>query len=145
MNGIRHDEEKFMRYLLSNLHMEQELWQRQVKLNNEGPRICKYFNSTPTKRMLSRYLVEARVDVKALYTIASFAKVMGVSRQAINSIIDETIAEGWTEDFYKNKTRYFRATIYHFEIHKQYLNTLTEMRIKYVTDYCASLKMMGNV
>ena len=133
----------FNNYMLQNIKMEQELWDRQQFLNDgKGViKINRYFNATPVKRMSSRFFVEAKVDVKLDYTPSKIASLMKVSRAAICKIANECIEEGWVEEYDIKGVRYVQATQYHVDVHIKYLETLTFMRNKYVTDFCAAYKM----
>ena len=133
----------FNNYMLQNIQMEKELWDRQQFLNDgKGVvKINRYFNSTPVKRMASRFFVEAKIDVNVDYTPTKIATLMKVSRASICKISNECIAEGWVEEYEMRGVRYVQATQYHVDVHIKYLETLTEMRNKYVTDFCAAYKL----
>ena len=137
----------FNNYMLQNIKMEQELWDRQQYLNQgEGVvKINRYFNASPVKRMASRFFVEAKIDVNLDYTATKIATLMKVSRAAICKIANECIAEGWVEEYDIKGVRYVQATQYQVDVHIKYLETLTHMRNKYVTDFCAAYKLMSRV
>jgi hypothetical protein len=133
----------FNNYMLQNIKMEQELWERQQYLNKGVGvvKINRYFNASPVKRMASRFFVEAAIDVNVDYTPTKIATLMKVSRSAICKISNECIAEGWVEEYDIKGVRYVQATQYQVDVHIKYLETLTEMRNKYVTDFCAAYKL----
>ena len=133
----------FNNYMLQNIQMEKELWDRQQFMNqgDDVVKINRYFNATPVKRMSSRFFVEAKIDVKLDYTATKIATLMKVTRSAICKIVNECIEEGWVEEYEMKGVRYVQATQYHVDVHIKYLETLTEMRNKYVTDFCAAHKM----
>ena len=137
----------FNNYMLQNIQMEKELWDRQQYLNaGEGvSKINRYFNATPVKRMSSRFFVEAKIDVNLDYTATKIATLMKVSRASICKITNECIEEGWVEEYDLKGVRYVQATQYHVDVHIKYLETLTEMRNKYVTDFCAAYKLINAV
>lgn len=70
---------------------------------------------------------------------------MKVTRSSICKIANECIEEGWVEEYKMKGVRYVQATQYHVDVHIKYLETLTEMRNKYVTDFCAVYKLMKAV
>ena len=53
----------FNNYMLQNIQMEKELWDRQQFMNqgDDVDKINRYFNATPVKRMSSRFFVEAKI------------------------------------------------------------------------------------
>ena len=137
----------FDAYMLRNIRMEKELWSRQQFLNKgKGVRkINRYFNSTPVKRMASRFYVEAALDVNLHYTSTKIATLMDVSRVSICKITNECIEAGWVEEYQLKNVRYVKATTYHVDIHRQYLETLTDLRNQYVTDFGAAYKLFKAV
>jgi len=133
----------FNQYMLSNIQMEKELWDRQQFMNygDNVVKICRYFNATPVKRMSSRFFIEAKIDVNLDYTPTKIATLMKVSRASICKIANDCIHEGWVEEYDIKGVRYVQATQYHVDVHIKYLETLTEMRNKHVTDFCAAYKL----
>lgn len=133
--------------MLNNIQLEKELWERQqfMSQGENVVKICRYFNATPVKRMAARYFVEAKIDVNVDYTSTKIATLMKVSRAAICKITNECIEEGWVEEYDLKGVRYVQATQYHVDEHIKYLETVTEMRNKYVTDFCAAYKLINAV
>ena len=133
--------------MLNNIQFEKKMWDRQQFMNQGDDvfTICRYFNATPVKRMVARYFVEAKVDVALHYTPSRIASLMKVSRSSICKIANDCIEEGWVEEYFIDNVRYVQATQYHVDVHVKYLETVTEMRNKYVTDFCAAYKLINAV
>ena len=136
----------FNQYMLNNIQLEKELWDRQqfMSQGENVVKICRYFNSTPVKRMSSRFFIEAKVDVALHYTPTKIATLMKVQRSSICKIANDSIEEGWVEEYFIDNVRYVQATQYHVDVHIKYLETVTEMRNKYVTDFCAAYKQYNS-
>lgn len=135
----------FMNYVLDNIHLEQDLYKRSHSLITSGDTMRGYFNSTSTKSIFARYLVEAKLDVNLLYTCSSIAKIIGKSRAAVCRIGLECVEAGWAEQYLHNKTKYIRASQFHTDKYLQYTKTVLEKRNEYVTDYCLAQKLLKKV
>ena len=62
-------------------------WRKSCKLTA-------YFQSTPEKAIFSRLMYLAAC-VNQPYTISEISSELGISRQAISRIVDDSLAEGW--------------------------------------------------
>ena len=102
------ESERILRgYSLKALRYEKKLWQR-MQMVRDTP-IRRYFNSTPVRNAFLRWMVSARYE-KLLVTISQTAKEMGISRQAVRTMVQETSLHGWVNKKKEGKINYIEAS-----------------------------------
>ena len=116
------DSEKVLRgYSIKALRYEKKVWQRMQMVR--GTPIQRYFNSTPVRNAFARWMVSARYE-KLLVTIGQTAREMGISRQAVRTMVQETVLHGWVSQKKEGKINYIEATYALASAWEQYIEWL---------------------
>ena len=136
-------ENLFHRYVLSNIKLEQELYLRRMDKVNDGNKLSAYFQSTPTKNIVGKYLVAGAMDVNLLYTCTQIATLSACSKTAVCKIANDCIEAGWAEEVMIQNVRHVRATDVHVQAYQDYTIAVMEARNRHVTDYCAAQKLLA--
>jgi len=136
---------QFKNYVLNNIKLEKQMHNRRQTFIEKGDKLKAYFNATPTKNIIGKYLVEAKLDVNLLYTCSSIAIQINASRTAVCKIAQECVDAEWAEYYYYNEKRYIRASVTHLISYFDYCEDLVKIRNELVTEYCMSKKISENL
>lgn len=101
----------------------------QSRVDRVNSRMQRYFNSTPLKNVFARVCNYA-FSVNEFYTIASVARELRSTRQAISTIVDECESEGWLNIRRSPNRVEFQASETLFKSWRDYIDARTSLMSK---------------